>query len=164
MFHITNMKRKQGKCVSILALFINFLNKYCWIKVFIRGLLKVWNLAVLIKMIDNLFNLHFRDVFVIFVKKNSYTRIRTATKIIMLNNKATMFIHETHFNHIADHMYCFTTYTDTYTKTIYGSCSGRFRLVTAQFSMLSPSSFSPSTRFTNIVTFLLKYSVFAFLT
>ncbi len=49
-------------------------------------------------------------------------------------------------------------YTDTYMKTILGICSGRFRLITVQFSMLPPSLFFPSAHFTNTVTFLLKYS------
>ncbi len=61
-----------------------------------------------------------------------------ARKIIMLNNKAAMFVCETYFNHVVEYVYHFTTYTDTYTKTILGSCSGRFRHFTVQFSMLPP--------------------------
>ncbi len=78
-------------------------------------------------------------------KKVSYTRVRMARKIIMLNNKAAMFISETHFNHVR-----FTTYTVTYAKAILVSCSGWFRLVTVQFSMLPPSLFFPCTQHLNI--------------
>ncbi len=63
---LSELRRRDGGCGRQSSPY--FLNQFQLTNAQLPGLLRVWNLIVLFKMIDNSFNLHFRDVCVIFVK------------------------------------------------------------------------------------------------